>query len=144
LAAAIADSWAEPVLTCFVGPFEPLQQTRTTACDGEQEIARECASARMMAQPRARPRLITGVSANRSAPVQPTGRPCRRIFPARSRLCTDHRHRFVAPRPRACWRGFRLVDGRLNLTTLVELRCALDESHLVEILDGRRDGPKAG
>jgi 5-methylcytosine-specific restriction endonuclease McrA len=28
-----------------------------------------------------------------------------------------------------------LVDGRLNLTTLVELRDVLDESHLVEILD---------
>ena len=28
-----------------------------------------------------------------------------------------------------------LADGRLNLTTLVELRDVLDESHLVEILD---------
>ena len=29
-----------------------------------------------------------------------------------------------------------LADGRLNLTTLVELRDVLDEAHLVEILDG--------
>jgi 5-methylcytosine-specific restriction endonuclease McrA len=29
-----------------------------------------------------------------------------------------------------------LMDGRLNLTTLVDLRDVLDESHLVEILDG--------
>src|SRR5262245_48310151 len=28
-----------------------------------------------------------------------------------------------------------LIDGRLNLTTLVELRDVLDEDHLVEILD---------
>jgi hypothetical protein len=29
-----------------------------------------------------------------------------------------------------------LADGRLNLTTLVELRDVLDEAHLIEILDG--------
>src|SRR4051794_31936830 len=66
-------------------------------------------------------------------------------FPSLFSFCTDHLgftkaaafRRTTAARLLARFPlvGDYLIDGRLNLTTLVELRDVLDENHLVEILD---------
>jgi 5-methylcytosine-specific restriction endonuclease McrA len=66
-------------------------------------------------------------------------------FPSLFSFCTDHLgftkaaayRRTTAARLLARFPlvADHLVDGRLNLTTLVELRDVLDESHLVEILN---------